>query len=127
MLAGICPRVVRWKVNRHGRLVIVGESGHQLFHHIWSLVRQVPPLTRVGRDVEQPDIFVVGRFVERRDDFEVPPGTRESGKYLRIKIGSDLCFLINLKPRSKNNRTKMGLNALKYLWGDPVSMAWVSC
>lgn len=87
VLAGIGSRVVGRKINRNGSLVVVSESCQQLLDHVWSLVRQVLPLARVGCDVEQPDVFVGGGFVERREDtFKVPPGTRESGKYLRIKM-----------------------------------------
>lgn len=84
--AGVGSRVVGRKINRHGCLVVVGEAGQQLLDHVWPLACQVPPLARVGCDVEQPDVFVGGGFVEGREDtFQVPPGTGQGGKYLRIK------------------------------------------
>lgn len=87
--AGIGSRVVGREINLHGRFVVVGESGQQPLDHVWPPVRQVLPLARVGRDVEQPDVFVGGGFVGGRDGtFEVPPGTRESGEHLRIKVCS---------------------------------------
>lgn len=117
--AGIGSRVVGRKINLHGCLVVECESGHQLLDHVWSLVCQVLPLTRVGRDVEQPDVFEGGGFGGRRDDaFEVPPATREIGKNLRSK-----CAIIYVQFET----VQMGLNVLQYLWGDPVSVTWVSC
>ncbi len=87
VLTGIGSWVIGREINRHGCLVVVGESGQQPLNHIWSLVCQIPPLARVSCDVEQPHVFEGGGFVERRvDTFKVPPGTRESGKYLRSKI-----------------------------------------
>lgn len=93
MLVGIGSGVIGRKINRHGGLVIVGESGQQLLDHVWSLVCQVLPLARVGRDVEQPDAFVGGVFVIGQDvAFKVPPAARESGKHLRMEI----CYLCSL-------------------------------
>lgn len=93
MPAGIGSGVVGRKINRHGGLVIVGESGQQLLDHIWSLVCQVLPLARVGCDVEQPDVFVGGVFVVRQDvTFKVPPAARESGKHLGFEMCSYLCY-----------------------------------
>lgn len=85
--AGIGSGVIGRKINRHSSLVIVGESGQQPLDHVWSLVSQVLPLARVGRDVEQPDTFVGGVLVVWRDvTFKVPPAARQSGQHLEMEI-----------------------------------------
>lgn len=86
VLAWIRPSVVGREINGHGGPVVVGESGEQLLDHIGSLVRQVLPLARVGRDVEQPHAFVGGVPVWRQDvPFEVPPAAGEAGENLGVK------------------------------------------
>ena len=88
VLTGVCSRVVGREVNRHGRLVVVSEPSQQLLDHIWPLVRHVLPLVRVAGDVEQPDVFVGGGFVEGREDaLKVPPAAEESGEDLGTRTG----------------------------------------
>lgn len=75
--------VVGWEVNRHGGLVVVGQPGQQTLDHVRPLICQVPPLVRVSGDVEQPDVFVDGGFVDSREGtFQVPPATGERWKNL---------------------------------------------
>lgn len=86
VLAGVCPGVVRGEVHGHGRLVVEGQAGQQLLHHVGSLLRQVVALARVGRDVEQPDVFAGGVFVRREDvALEVPPAAREGREHLQMR------------------------------------------
>lgn len=84
--AWVRPWVVRWEIHGHGRRVVEGQSGQQLLHDVGSLVRQVAALARVGRDVEQPDVFVGGVFARRQDaTLEVPPAAREGGEHLPMR------------------------------------------
>lgn len=84
--AGVGSGVVGRKINRHGSLVVVGESGQQPLDHVRSPVGQVLPLARVGCDVEQPDVFVGGVFVVGQDvTFKVPPAARQGGQHLEVE------------------------------------------
>lgn len=81
--AGVGLGVVRGEEDRHGRLVVEGQPGQQPLHHVGSLLCQVAALARVGRDVEQPDVFVGGVLVRRPDvALQVPPAAREGGQHL---------------------------------------------
>lgn len=84
--ARVRPGVVWGEIHRHGRLVVVGESGHELLDNVGSVVRQVVALTGVGRDVEQPDVLVGGVFVRHQDvALEVPPAAGEGREHLGMR------------------------------------------
>lgn len=83
ILAGIGPRVVGREVDRHSGLVVVGQPGQQLLHHVGSLLGQVATLTRVRCDVEEPDALVGGVLAVGKDiPLQVPPAARQRGQHL---------------------------------------------